>query len=123
MKPYRIIIAGSRTVPEKDEKLFSRIERLLATISYSDIEIVSGTCKGADILGENFAKLNGLPIKQFPADWSQGKKAGYLRNKQMAEYSTHLIAIWDGQSKGTKNMIDLANEHGLKVRIIIINSK
>ena len=41
----------------------------------------------------------------------------------MAEYSTHLIAILNGESKGTKNMIDLANENGLNVRIIIINSK
>lgn len=106
MKPYRIIIAGSRTVPEKDEKLFIRIQKLLATISYNDIEMVSGTCKGADILGENFAKMNGISIKQFPANWSLGKRAGYLRNKQMAEYATHLIAIWDGNSPGTKMMID-----------------
>ena len=35
----------------------------------------------------------------------------------MAKYATHLMAIWEGQSKGTKNMIDLANEHGLKVRV------
>ncbi|GAA4139709.1 hypothetical protein GCM10022216_18100 [Sphingobacterium kyonggiense] len=69
-----------------------------------------------------FAQCNGIPIKQFPADWSQGKKAGYLRNKQMAKYATHLIAICDGESKGTKNIIDLANEHDLKVRVIIINS-
>lgn len=78
-----------------------------------------GNCRGADKLGENYAYLYGEDAKQFPADWKNyGKSAGYIRNKQMAEYATHLIALWDGQSKGTKSMIDLAKQYGLKVRII-----
>lgn len=117
----RIIIAGSRNCPEKDNELFLKLTLLFRNMDYNDLEIVSGTCKGADILGENYAKDNNLPIKQFPADWDKhGNKAGYIRNKEMAEYATHLIALWDGESKGTKMMIDLAKRNGLKVRIIEI---
>lgn len=56
--------------------------------------------------GEYYAKCNKIPVKQFPADWDQfGKAAGHIRNKQMAEYADALVAVWDGKSPGTKNMI------------------
>jgi hypothetical protein len=41
-----------------------------------------------------------------------------VRNKEMAEYGDALIAFHDGQSKGTANMIKIAKEKGLKVRVI-----
>ena len=84
------------------------------------MEIVCGKARGANTLGEKFAKNYGIKVKYFPADWnSLGKSAGYKRNKQMAEYAKEkngvLIAFWDKKSKGTKHMIDLANSNGLKV--------
>ena len=113
----RIIIAGSRTCPEQNDELFIKVHNIIHNLS--DIEIVSGTAKGADRFGECFANRLKIPLKRFPADWdTHGKSAGYVRNKQMAEYATHLIAIWDGKSKGTKNMIDLAKEYNLKTRVI-----
>ena len=119
----RVIIAGSRSCPENDDDLFLKLTLLFRNTDYNDLEIVSGRCKGADKLGENYANEMKVPVKQFPADWSLGKKAGYIRNKQMAEYATHLIAIWDGKSKGTKLMIDLAKENGLHIRVIKIGYK
>ena len=84
----------------------------------NDIEIVSGGAKGADTLGEQYAKENNYPLKKFPADWElHGKSAGYIRNKQMAEYGDILIAFWDGESKGTKHMIDLAHDRNLDIVI------
>lgn len=77
---------------------------------------------GADTLGETYAKNNCFQIRYFPADWDKfGKSAGYIRNKQMAEYASYrkgygaLIAFWDGKSKGTMHMINLAKEYCLKV--------
>ena len=75
---------------------------------------------GADSLAIKYAEEKGYKVKEFPADWDwHGKSAGYIRNKQMAQYATHLIAFWDGYSKGTKHMIDLARKEGLKVRVIM----
>jgi hypothetical protein len=110
----KVIIAGSRTF--NDYELLKRVcNETLTTIT----EIVSGTANGADKLGERYAKEKGYSIKQFPADWNKhGKSAGYIRNKQMAEYADALIAFWDGKSKGTKHMIDLAKYHKIKVKII-----
>ena len=82
------------------------------------ITIISGTAKGADRLGEKFAKEEGLGLECYPAQWDiYGKSAGYRRNEQMAKTGTHLLAFWDGKSRGTKHMIDLAQYHGLKVHV------
>ena len=71
---------------------------------------------------KKYANERGYPIKQFPADWNKyGKSAGYKRNEEMAKYADALIAFWDGKSKGTKHMIDLAKRYGLKVKVVIFN--
>ena len=82
-------------------------------------EIVSGCARGADALGERFAKSHGLKCHRFPADWEKyGKSAGYIRNKEMAEFSDVIIAFWDGKSKGTKHMIDICEKMNKKVYVI-----
>lgn len=81
-------------------------------------EVVSGTARGPDTVGAQWAvdQEPPIPVKEFPANWNtHGKKAGYLRNKEMADYADALLAIWDGKSKGTKHMIDLASKAGLDV--------
>lgn len=84
-------------------------------------EIVSGGATGADAMGEAYALLNGIPIKGFPANWNKhGKAAGPIRNRQMAQYAECLIAVWDGKSKGTKNMIEEMNKLKKPVHIIWI---
>ena len=112
----KVIIAGGRDF-EDYEKLVSECDYLLQYMS--NIEIVSGVAIGTDTLALRYAKEKGYSVKEFPADWEwHGRSAGYVRNKEMAEYATHLIAFWDGHSKGTRHMIDLAREKGLKVRVI-----
>jgi hypothetical protein len=111
----KIIIAGGRDFNDYN-KLCQFCDKILS--EQTEVEIVSGTANGADKLGEKYANDNGHPIKQFPADWDKfGKSAGYKRNAQMAEYADALIAFWDGKSRGTKHMIDLAKRAKLKVRI------
>ena len=110
----KIIIAGSRNFNDYN-LLKTSCDNLLT--QFTNIEIVSGTARGADKLGERYAREKGYDIKQFPANWSLGKSAGYIRNDEMAQYADMLIAFWDGTSKGTKHMIDLANKRGIKVEI------
>lgn len=109
----RTIIAGSRNI--------NVYELVLDAIRCSNIEIsevICGEAKGIDILGKRYAEENGIPTKSFPADWNtHGRAAGPIRNKQMAEYGEALIAIWDGKSKGTKNMINVATSLGLRVYV------
>ncbi len=102
----KIIIAGGRDF--NDYKSLERcVTKFLQSIKLEEIIIVSGCAKGADTLGEYFAKFNGFKIEKFPADWNQfPRSAGYIRNKEMAKFADYLIVFWDGKSKGTRNMID-----------------
>ena len=112
----KIIIAGGRNFRDYD-KLRESCDNLL--VNQKEVEIVSGTAAGADTLGERYAQEKGYEVKKFPAQWDlYGKSAGYKRNQQMAEYADGLIAFWDGKSRGTKHMIDIANKMGLKVRVV-----
>lgn len=114
----KIIIAGSRDFDDY-ALVKSRMAFYLSNQKLSDVEIVSGGARGADALGERLARDFNLKLKIFPADWEKhGKKAGYLRNEQMAQYADCLVAFWDGESRGTKHMIDLANGFKLKVRVV-----
>jgi len=112
----KVIIAGGRNFNDYN-KLRESCDNIL--VNQKDVEIVSGTAAGADTLGERYAQEKGYEVKKFPAHWDlYGKSAGYKRNQQMAEYADGLIAFWDGKSKGTKHMIDIANKMGLKVRVV-----
>jgi len=112
----KVIIAGSRD--------FNDYELLSKTVNESNIkitEIISGTARGADRLGERYAKENKIEIKRFPAEWEKfGRQAGYLRNKQMAEYGDALIAFRIDKSKGTSHMIELARKNNLQVIVVEI---
>lgn len=132
----KLIIAGGR-----DFKEYKRLKKEVDTylqdlaiaygLTYNDLEIVSGkqvtkpdfndekTWHGADYLGEKYAEYYKIPVKPFPAEWNKyGKKAGVLRNEEMAKYANCLIAFWDGKSKGTANMIENAIKYSLPYKII-----
>lgn len=113
----KIIIAGSRSFNDYPT-LCKVVAKFLSFRTDVDIEIVSGCAKGADVLGEKYAKQNGFKLSLFPAEWdTHGKSAGYRRNVDMAWYADTLVAFWDGKSKGTKHMIEKARELGLEVTV------
>ena len=116
MEIKKVIIAGYR-----DFNDFNFLEEKLNEIltNNNNIEIVSGTARGVDQMGERYALKNNIPVKRFPANWDKyGKRAGYLRNDEMAKYADALIAFWNGTSRGTGHMIDLAKRNGLEVTVI-----
>jgi hypothetical protein len=111
----KVIVAGSRDFSDY-ELLKSQLDLIFGDCA---IEIVSGAAKGADRLGEKYAKEKGYLVTRFAAYWNRYRKAaGYKRNEQMAKYATHAVIFWNGFSLGTKNMIDLANQHGLNYQVI-----
>lgn len=106
----KLIIAGTRSI-DWDEAYGRIVEscRIEKSPFFTQLitatEIVSGTCRGVDEAGEDYADSYDIPVKRFPADWkSHGKVAGPIRNRQMAEYADALLLIWDGKSNGSKNM-------------------
>lgn len=114
---FRVIIAGSRGFNDYP-LLASTMDTLLQNITVP-IVVICGMARGADLLGERYALDRGFQVQRFPADWDKyGKRAGYIRNEEMAKNADALVAFWDGESRGTKHMIELAGKYGLKTRVI-----
>lgn len=115
---FRVIVAGSRSFSDY-EMLCDYLDKLLLFKAMKDnIQIVCGGARGADSLGERYAKERGYDIAYFQADWDKyGKAAGYKRNMQMAENADALVAFWNEESPGTKNMITIALSKRLLVRV------
>ena len=114
----RLIIAGSRGFDDF-ARLSEEVDRFCLRQSIKVVEVVSGGARGADRLGERWANELSIKVTRFPAQWATyGKSAGMVRNRRMAEYATHLIAFWDGSSRGTQNMIEVARKQGLEVLVV-----
>lgn len=116
------IIAGSRDMGDP----YFHVESMMSQLSAGgktrgQYEIVTGGSGNVDRAGKKWAEEHDCVYVQFDAKWDEyGKAAGPIRNEKMAEYvgsDGTLVAIWDGESRGTKNMIDTALEYGLDVHV------
>ncbi len=98
----KVIVAGSRSIHS-----FEAVARAIERSGFSISEVVSGGAEGVDQIGKGWAYAHSIPSKQFNPAWKEnGKAAGPMRNREMAKYADALIAVWDGKSRGTKNMIE-----------------
>lgn len=94
------------------------LELAIFASEFEITEVVCGGARGVDALGRSYAYSMKIPVKLFPANWEEhGKSAGPIRNTLMADYADALIAIWDGKSRGTGDMINKAKSKGLKVYV------
>lgn len=119
MKPYRILITGSRDWQDRDA-----IWRALGdTVGPIDITretvLVSGACpRGADALAEEWARKYGLTIERHPANWQlEGKRAGFIRNARMVHLGADVcLAFIRNGSRGASHTARLAEQAGIPTR-------
>lgn len=107
-KEVIVVVAGSRDVQD-EEFIFASLDSMRSLFTANGLrikEVVSGGARGPDKLGERWALARNIELRVMPADWDRlGKKAGVVRNAQMADYADAAIIFWDGESRGTANMI------------------
>lgn len=110
-----VAVVGSRDVaPEAAELVRDFIASLPA-----DAVIVSGGAGGVDSLAAESAHARGLRVVVYPADWKKhGRRAGLIRNTQIVEDCTELVAFWNGVSRGTMDSVRKARERGIPVRVV-----
>ena len=117
-KNFRVVVAGSRNF-NNYARLSAELDKYLA--EKKNITIISGTARGADRMGEKYAAERGLKLEQFPAEWGlYHKGAGPIRNMQMVKAADAVVAFWDNQSSGTKNIIDCARQENIPYKVISI---
>lgn len=118
----RLIIAGSRSITDYEIVRQAVIDSGYWKEFGRSIEVVCGMAKGVDLLGKEFAERNGLIVHKFPAKWRvdgvYNPGAGHIRNAEMGRFALEdngrLLALWDGESRGTKQMIEWAKKNGLE---------
>lgn len=109
----QVIIAGSRSINIGVDKMSAIVQ----ASGFKIDTVISGGAKGVDETGEAYAKMKDLGLKVFKTDWKLGRGAGMINNRLMADQADALIAIYDGISKGTKNMIELMQKRGKQVYV------
>ena len=109
----KTIIAGGRDITD-----YQLVLDAIKESQFAISTVVCGGAKGVDSLGERYATEMNLQLNMFIPDWdTHGRAAGPIRNRKMAENAEALIAVWDGKSRGTKNMIETARKLGLLVYV------
>lgn len=120
MEAKTVIVSGSRTITD-----YNLVKQVIESSPWfgNILAIHVGDAKGVDKLAVRWCKENGITYHIFRAEWDEyGKAAGPIRNKEMITHGGEaLIAIWDGESKGTKGMLALARKHGLPVHVEIVD--
>lgn len=116
----RVVIAGSR-----DGVTYAHLLEAIKACGFDITTVISGTARGADKLGEAWAEANNITVERYPANWEPKGKfdpgAGHKRNAVMASVADAVIALWDGQSNGTKSMIELGRARGILVFVYQIS--
>ncbi len=115
----RLIVAGSRNITT-----YETVKTAIDSLVNQGMEItaiIEGTAKGVDKLASRYAKEHGIENIRVPAEWQLYQRgAGAVRNRKMAEIGDALLALWDGSSKGTMNMIAAANAKRIPVTIVYV---
>lgn len=120
----RLLIAGSRSYEGQPLAWASPIfDNASYVFDVPFDEIISGGARGIDALAVAWASFKGAPFRVIEADWNRhGKRAGWLRNLEMAALSTHCIVVWDRLSKGARMMIDIAYEQDIPTVVVTPHS-
>lgn len=130
----RTIIAGSRSYSKQDKgetlddfikrlqlekrRVFETLDEINGYSTTAITTVICGLAKGPDVWGKQWAESRGIPVEDYPADWSTyGKAAGMIRNREMAMVSDQLVVFWDGTSRGTRNMVEQAAGFNLKIHV------
>jgi hypothetical protein len=110
------IIAGSRDITS-----MSLLEKAVSECPWNITKVFCGMARGGNTLGWQWAQHMGVPIDFFPAKWeTQGSAAGPLRNQKMIDEGAEaLLALWDGKSNGTRDMIQRADKAGLALHVVL----
>jgi hypothetical protein len=102
----KIAVIGSR-----DFDNLCLLEEILSEYTEQITCLVSGGCRGADKLAEDWDRKRNIPVLIFEPNWKEyGRSAGVIRNREIIENCDLCIAFWDGKSKGTANGIQLCRK-------------
>lgn len=111
----RVLICGSRTF-DNAAAILDAVMRLELKYLDGDLVCIHGDARGADKIAATICERRDWTVRAYPADWSLGRRAGYVRNQQMLdEGKPDLVLAFRsaGESRGTDMMVKLARDAGV----------
>jgi len=64
---------------------------------------------GPTVSARNTPGKNGLELKIVPSEWEKhGLKGTMMRNEVLLRSADFVICFWDGESEGTRHMLDIS---------------
>lgn len=107
----KVAVVGSRSISRVD------LERFLP----EEIDlIVSGGAYGVDACAESYARRHGIKTLIIRPDYAQyGRMAPLLRNNEIIKAADIVYAFWDGESRGTKYVIEKCYLSGKPIRLFV----
>ena len=118
--PFKLMISGSRSIRNL-RIIFDELEKLYT--EHPNLILISGGAKGVDSIAEEWGRFRKIQIEQHKPDWATyGKGAGIVRNKEMVLAADYILIFWDGESKGTKSVIDFCEKQGKKYLLKILEN-
>ena len=116
----KVAIVGSRSI--SDQMFVDTLFNCFVYIFGKPTKIISGGARGIDSFAADFASTSNTELQVFKPDWSKyGKKAGFIRNEDIIKYCDICLAIWDGESHGTKHDLELCEQY--KKDLVLFNYK
>ncbi len=131
---FRLVICGSRTITDKQfiyKSLEEYIKSLLIPDFWLPIQVKTGGAtrkdkqKSVDLLAEEILLeefgnwFDILPSVKPDYERYHWRQAPIERNKVLANWATHGLAIWDGESTGTKHTISFLKKLNKPVKIVL----
>ncbi len=105
----KIAIIGSRNLTAENPEKY---------LPLGVTEIVSGGAKGIDTCARDYAHQKGLKLTEFLPEYQKyGRGAPLRRNLEIIAYADEVIAFWDGQSRGTKFVIEACQKRKIKISV------
>jgi len=124
----KTIIAGSRSIARISprrwdyDQLAAILEAAVLDSGFKITEVISGGAGGPDRAGEQWAARNAVQATVIKPNWKLGRGAGLIANRQLAEAGEALIALYDGESTGTQDMIDHMKAASMPVHVVVVKA-
>lgn len=116
---YRILVTGSRTWTDRDtiRRALDAEVRHAWALGFIAV-VVHGACpRGADLIADQYAIDNHIPVERHPAEWSSGRGAGHRRNALMVKIGARVcLAFIRNESPGATSCARLAEDAGIYTR-------